>query len=217
MDRSSEVVLDRERVREVVGVFHSRKRLNDAVQELLLAGFDRADIDVMAGLDAVQQRLGFVFVASEELPDIPQVPRRPFIAPEDVTLTQAMTVGIFAFIGAAVAVLIVFTSGGSTASTGLAALLGAVLAGGVAARLMARAFRRAEDEALEAIMAARGIALWVRMHSDEREDQARRILERHGGSAVRVHEIDLAKRTEDIPLASLQPDPWLGGERLRSP
>ena len=52
MSGPAEAVIERERVREVAGVFHSRQALNDAAQALLLAGFDRADIDVMAGLDA---------------------------------------------------------------------------------------------------------------------------------------------------------------------
>jgi hypothetical protein len=216
MDGSSEV-LDRRRVREVAGVFHSRKRLNDAIQELLVAGFDRADIDVMAGLDAVGRRHGFAHVAPEELPDIPQVPRRPVIAPEDVTLTWAMTVGIFVFVGAAIGALIVIMSGGSTLSSILAAVLGAVLGGGLTAWFMARMARRAEDEAMEAQTAAHGIVLWARVHSDKQEDDARCILERNDGRAVRVHEIDLTKGEEDIPLASLQPDPWLGSERLGSP
>jgi hypothetical protein len=40
---------------------------------------------------------------------------------------------------------------------------------------------------------------------------------RHGGEAVHVHEIGLAKRPEDLPLHSLRPDPWLGNERLGRP
>jgi hypothetical protein len=40
---------------------------------------------------------------------------------------------------------------------------------------------------------------------------------RHGGEAVHVHEIELAKRPEDLPLHSLRPDPWLGDERLGRP
>jgi hypothetical protein len=40
---------------------------------------------------------------------------------------------------------------------------------------------------------------------------------RHGGEAVHVHEIELAKRTEGLPLASLRPDPWLGDEPLGRP
>jgi hypothetical protein len=216
MGGSSEV-LDRRRVREVAGVFHSRQHLNDAIQELLMAGFDRADIDVMGELDAVGRRLGFANVAPEELPDIPQIPRRPVIAPEDLTLTWAMMVGIFAFVGAAVGALIAITSGGSTLSSILVALLGAVLGGGLAAWFMARTARRAEDEAMAAQTAAHGIVLWAQVHSNEQEDEARCILERNGGRAVRVHEIDLTKGEEDIPLASLQPDPWVGSERLGNP
>jgi hypothetical protein len=39
------------RTREVTGVFHSRKALIDAAEELLVAGIDRADIDVSASVD----------------------------------------------------------------------------------------------------------------------------------------------------------------------
>jgi hypothetical protein len=216
MGGSSEV-LDRRRVREVAGLFHSHERLNDAIQELLMAGFDRADIDVMGRLDAVGRRLGFAHVAPEELPDIPQVPRQPVIAPEDVTMTWAMTVGIFVFVGAALGALIAIMSGGSTLSGILAAVLGAVLGGGLAAWFMARIARSAEDEAMAAQTAAHGIVLWARVHSDKQEDDARCILERNSGRAVRVHEIDLTKGEDDIPLASLQPDPWLGSERLGDP
>jgi hypothetical protein len=35
------------------------------------------------------------------------------------------------------------------------------------------------------------------------------ILVRHGGEAVHVHEIALAKRPEHLPLESLRPDPWV--------
>jgi hypothetical protein len=212
-----DVVLDRARVREVTGVFHARERLNEAVEDLLLAGFDRADIDVMASLDAVRQRLGPIVVASEELADVPNVPRRPFIAPEDVTLISSMTAAIFAFVGGAAAALIVVMSRGSVASSALAALLGAAVAGGAAMWLLARIFRRPEEEALDKTMQARGIALWVRVHSNENEDNALRVLRRHGARALRVHEIDLAKSVDEIPLASLNPDPWLGNERLGNP
>ena len=214
MSGPAEAVIGRERVREVAGVFHSRQALNDAAQALLLAGFDRADIDVMAGLDAVGRRLGFVYVASEELADIPQVPRRPFVAPEDIISTKAMTVGIFVFVGAAASALAVIAAGGSTALTVVAAALGGVLTGGLAAWLMGRAFKRKQEESLAATMADRGIVLWVRVRSITQEDDARRILQENGGRAIRIHEIDLSKSTDDIPLSSLRPDPWLGSERL---
>ncbi len=40
---------------------------------------------------------------------------------------------------------------------------------------------------------------------------------RHGGDAVHIHEIELARGTGDLPLHSLRPDPWLGDERLGQP
>ena len=70
---------------------------------------------------------------------------------------------------------------------------------------------------LEPSMVARGLIMWVRVRSDEREDQAREILISHGANAVRVHEIEIAKTPEDLPLGSIRPDPWLGSERLGQP
>ena len=89
MNGSRDTVLERVRVREVAGVFRSRDALDAAVDALLLAGFDRADIDLMAGLDAVREKLGGVYVPVEELPDVPHVPRRAFIAREDVAVPLA--------------------------------------------------------------------------------------------------------------------------------
>jgi hypothetical protein len=48
MQGSSDETLDKLRTREVTGIFHSRKALIAAAEELLTAGFDRADIDISA-------------------------------------------------------------------------------------------------------------------------------------------------------------------------
>ena len=117
-EKTSETVLERARVREVTGVFHSRHALDAAAHALLLAGFDRADVDVVACLDQIRERIGAFYVAPEELADVPRTPRDP--------------------------------AGARSAS----------------------------------------------------------------GS---VHEIDLEKRPEDLPLGSIRPDPWLGSEPLGRP
>lgn len=54
----------------------------------------------------------------------------------------------------------------------------------------------------------------VRVRNPEREAEAIEILNRHQAEAIRVHEIEIDKRLEDLPLSSLRPDPWLGEERL---
>jgi hypothetical protein len=63
----------------------------------------------------------------------------------------------------------------------------------------------------------RGIVLWVRVRTPEQEAKAQEILQRNGGRAVRIHEIEIEKRAEDLPLSSLRPDPWLGSEPLGRP
>ena len=101
---TSDVVLDRARVREVTGIFHSRHALDAAANELLLTGFDRSDIDVVASLEELPKRLGPVYVAAEELADVKEAPRRPFIAREDVSVLNAVTAGtVGAVVGGATA------------------------------------------------------------------------------------------------------------------
>jgi hypothetical protein len=79
MIESSEDILDRMRTREVTGVFHSRKALIDAAEELLVAGIDRADIDVSASVDELDQRLNYQAIPAADLADMPITPRQSFI------------------------------------------------------------------------------------------------------------------------------------------
>ena len=216
MSTTADQVIERRKVREVAGIFHSRGELDAAVDALLLAGFDRADIDLLADLDEVQKALGPVHVAAEELADIGRVPRRPFIAPEDVTGATAVVMGVLAAFGAGAAAFAAVASDGGTIAVVASATLGAaaVWIGGV---LTFRRFGQEKTKSLEGHMAARGLVLWVRVRSPDREEKAQQILRVHGGRAIRVHEIEIEKRAEDIPLSSLRPDPWLGNERLGQP
>jgi hypothetical protein len=68
MSGSSDDILDRIRTREVTGVFHSRKALDTAVQDLLVSGIDRADIDVSASLDQLQRRVNYLSIPRQILP-----------------------------------------------------------------------------------------------------------------------------------------------------
>jgi hypothetical protein len=217
MTASSDEVLERARVREVAAIFHSRAALDEANDALLLAGFDRSDIDCLAELDQVYGELGSVYVAAEDLADISRVPRQPVIEPEDVTGARAVIVGIIAVLGAGAAAFAVLASNGGMAAAVVAALAAAAVAGGIGVLVTARLFRSERSDSLEADMAARGIILWVRLRSPEREEKAQQILRNHGGRAIRTHEIEIDKRPQDLPLSKLRPDPWLGSERLGQP
>jgi hypothetical protein len=213
---SSPDVLERTKVREVAGVFHSRRAIEAAFEDLLLNGFDRADIDRLASLDEVRRRLK-VYVSPEEAADLTPTPRRPIFAPDDITAGIAVTGSL---VGAAVGIAVVFVvlaSGGDGGSAGIAGTLAGIGAGWIGALLMARMFRRDQLRGLNWIEFDRGIILWVRARSPEREAMAQDILRRNGGHAIRVHEIEIEKRTEDLPLSSVRPDQWLGSEPLGHP
>jgi hypothetical protein len=217
MNKMSDVVLDRARVREVTGVFHSHAALEDAVEVLLLSGFDRSDIDRMADPGRIRQRLGDIYVAAEELADVGHTPRQPYIASDDISAAVAVGSSLFGCAVALAAAFFVLVSGGGPVVTGIIAVIAGVLAAGTAAVAIVHFLRRERRLGLNSVMAARGLVLWVRVHAPEREDLARQILQEHGARAVRVHDIEIEKRPEDIPLGSLRPDPWLGPERLVQP
>jgi hypothetical protein len=213
----SEPVLEEVEAREVAGVFRSHDALENAADALLRAGFDRADIDLMASADTVRKKLGAAYVAAEELASAPAAPRRAFVAREDLPLIAGGAAGILTYIGATAAALSIVASGGALAAAAVAALGGAAGAGGIGALLISRFLGREQAEELEAKLAAGGLVLWVRVRTPEQEEKALRILREHGGEAVRVHEIKLAKRVDDLPLSKVRPDPWLGPEPLAHP
>lgn len=213
MSEPGDTVIDRVKVREVTGVFRTREALDNAVSDLLLGGFDRASIDIMASVDTVRKKLGGIYVAAEELADVPQVPRRAFIARDDSTLVTGIVAGLLTYVGATTAALGVVASGGALGLAMAAAAAGGA-AGGIGGLLFARFLGKKEAEDLEDQLAQGGLVLWVRVRTPQEEAKAIEILNRHEAKAVRVHEIEIDKRLENIPLSSLRPDPWLGVERL---
>jgi hypothetical protein len=217
MPASSDDILDLVRTREVTGVFHSRKALDAAVQDLLLADVDRADIDVSASVDELQRRLNYSAIPAPDLADIPTAPRQPYVGEDDVVGTDAV-VGSAAGCAAAVGVAFYLVAQGmQPISVGILAVLSGIIVAGVAVLWARRRLQRERARGLEKLSEAQGLLIWVRVRTPEQEAQAQEILVRRGAEAVHVHEIDLAKRPEDLPLQSLRPDPWLGDERLGQP
>jgi hypothetical protein len=115
-----------------------------------------------------------------------------------------------------VAYMVLARGGGDTEAALLAGIFG-LLAVSIALVATARVLRKDERAGLDALMSKHGLVLWVRARSPEQEAMAQEFLLKHGAKAVRVHEIEIEKRPEDLPLGSLRPDPWLGSERLGQP
>jgi hypothetical protein len=198
----------------VAGVFHSYEALEGAVEALLISGFDRADIDRMASIDKVRDRIGNVFVASEELADIPLAPRQPVVLSSDAATTYALVASVTAGAAGLATALAAVVSNLPLVTGVVAAVAAAVVAGSIAVVAARRIIDREKVSGLDWHMTDRGIVLWVRVRSPEGQDKALRILHDHGAVAARVHEIEIDKTVEDLPLSKLRPDPWLGSERL---
>jgi hypothetical protein len=211
MDQSNDTVIERVRVREVAGIFRSRDELDATVDALLESGFDRADIAVSTR-HAARQKLG-IDIPPEDIPEIPVVPRRPFFGPADVTLVVGMGIGILICAGAALGAFAVVVSGGSSAAAALAALVGGTIVGSVGAWIVRR-LRREHLPEIDVPNMVGELVLFVRVRSSERETKAWEILAAHGAEALRVQEMEIDKRLQDVPLSSLRVDPWLGEERL---
>ena len=207
-------ILERVKVREVAGVFRSREVLDAAVSSLLSSGFDRADIDIVVGTEA-RRKLGGAEVAVEELPEVPAIPRQPFIAREDLVLVSSLVLAILVFAGAAAAAWLVVASRGEPRWAVVAAIVGAAAA--VIGAQITRSFTRKQVRELKAQMISSELVLLVRVRSPGEEEKAEQILLGHGAQAVRPHEIAVDKRLQDLPLHSLRVDPWLSDEPLVNP
>ncbi|MDB5564273.1 MAG: hypothetical protein JWP84_839 [Tardiphaga sp.] len=214
---SSEDILDRMRTREVTGVFHSRKALIDAAEELLVAGIDRADIDVSASVDELDRRLNYQSIPAADLTDMPITPRQSFMGIDDVLSAEAVAGSIAGCIAAIAVAAILVARDTEPLYVGIFSILSGLIIGGIAVTRVRGRLYRERTLGLEKQSEWRGLLIWVRVRSPEKEAEAQEILTRHGGQAVHVHEIELATRSEDLPLHSLRVDPWLGDERLGRP
>jgi hypothetical protein len=209
-------MLDRAKVREVTAVFPSRAIAISAVDDLLLAGFDRADIDVLAEGEHLGKRFGGIAVPAVQLADTPDAPRQEFVAPEEAAAIYALCVAVMGSFGAMTLALSAIVGRGTTALIVFLAVVGAAIGCGLGI-LSARCLGWRWTPAADTPAATGGIVLWVRVRIPDREQEATHILQLRGAEAVHVHEIENEKRVEDIPLSLLRPDPWLGDERLGAP
>jgi hypothetical protein len=218
MRRPAQPVLDKARLREVVAVFHSLGAVERAGEALLEAGFDRADIDVIAPPDEVRRKLGrLAYAPPEELANLPETPRQPFVTADDAVNTKIVFAATAGALVAMLTAFAVFVSGASALQTAVWALFLGLAAAGGGFLIGQHVAGQAKLKGIERAVERRGIVMWVRVRSDEHEAQAHELLPAHGGTAVHVHEIDLVKTPKDLPLSNLGPDPWLGSERLGQP
>ena len=200
-------------IREAVGVFHDRDSFVNAVEDLQSAGFDRAELSLLAGEQAVAAKLGHAYRKVQELEDEATVPRAAFVGDHSVAEGRTGLIGGLAYIGAVAAAGAVVASGGSLAAV-IAATAVAGGGGGLLGGWVARFLGRERAHRLQHQLDHGGLLLWVRVRDEAHERRALEILRRTGGEDVHVHELPASEVPADNPLSGVELDPFLPGSRI---
>jgi outer membrane lipoprotein SlyB len=188
-------------IREAVGVFHDPDMLQEAIDELLSSGFDRAELSLLAGEHAIEEKLHHRYRKVAELEDDPRVPRTAYISLESIGDAEGGLIGGLMYIGAVVAGGAVVASGGTLAGAFLAAAM-AGSAGGLFGSALAKLIDYHHADYLQGQLDKGGLVLWVHVRDPEHEQRAKRILERHSGEDVHVHDLSAEAYVAASPQAS---------------
>jgi hypothetical protein len=211
--QSTNELLGTVRVREVVGTVKDKEALDRLAADLTQSGFDRADIDLMASRTTVMRTLGSYYTVPVAAAEHPDAPRRHLIRPDDVTTTTALVFGTLITIGSLGAALPILASGGALAAAAAAGVAGGAAMTALAEVIKSRLVSSGEDTDLEEELRMSGLVVMVRVHDQEKEHMAREIMRRCGASHIHVHEVELKKTLADVPLSSINPDPWLEDDK----
>jgi hypothetical protein len=199
--------------REAVAVFHQVASYQAAIDELSDAGFDRADLSLLASQKTIEEKLGHAYTRVGEVENDTTVPRAAYADDESVAEARTGVIGGLAYIGAMAALGVVVASGGGLAAAIAAAAVaggGGGLLGGVAARFIGKD----HAESLQAQLDKGGLLLWVRTADASHEQKAVEILKKHGGEDVHVHDLPASDQPDDNPLGGIQIDPALPGAKI---
>ncbi|MCT7377854.1 hypothetical protein [Chelativorans salis] len=202
---------------EVVGVLPTENELEAAVDELLLSGFDRQQISVLAN----RPSQGDGNDPSAEIPSVSALEDDPrtrldaFVSSDSRAEIEAAAVGLPLYAAAVGGYAAVVASGGSLALA-LAALLLAGTAGGALGGFLTHTVSQRHHDAIGAQIARGGLLLWVQARNLAQENRAIQVLNAHHGRHVHVHNIERAWGIEDVPFHDAQPDPFLEHRPVKS-
>ena len=175
-------------VREAVAVFHDAASFEAAVDDLLSSGFDRADLSLIAGEDAVTNKLGHVYRKAAEVEDDAAVPRAAYVEHESFGDATGAFIGGLSYLGAMVTAGALVASGGTIAGAIVAAAL-AGSAGGLIGSVFGDLLEDRHARHLKRQLDRGGLLLWVRTATPAQENRATSILKRHSAHDVHVHDI----------------------------
>lgn len=183
---------------EAVAVFHDVTSFETAIDDLLVNGFDLAEISVLAKDQTIQSKIGRTYRSTKEFEDDPHAPRMGYVPNEIVGEAQGAVIGVATYIPAIVGVLAFAGTGGTIMGTAaVAAVAGG--AGAVAGTVLARLIGSERASRLGDQLHRGGIVLWVRTHDAVHEQLAVEILKGRNGEDVHLHSLPPIERIDHIP------------------
>lgn len=175
-------------VREAVAVFDSVAALEEAIDDLLRSGFDRAELSLVAGEQAVTEKLGHMYSKVEDVEDDAKIPRVAFVSKQTFGEAEGALVSGLMYVGAVAAIGAIVASGGVVAAMLTSAAM-AGGAGGLVGALLASWLGEHHAEYLQKQLDRGGLLLWVRTWDSAREVKATGILKKHSAHDVHVHSL----------------------------
>jgi hypothetical protein len=186
--------------REAVGIFHDEKALRSAADALMISGFDRSYLSLLASDRAVDEKLGHHVQRVAELEDDPDVPTQAYVGSDSRVEGQAALIGGLVYVGAIASIGAIVASGGAATPVLIGAAVAGGGAGGALGAVLARVVGKAHATRLETQIGRGGLLLWVRTPDTEHEQRAIDILKQHGAEDVHVHTLpgEMAHRTDGV-------------------
>ena len=173
---------------ETVGIFENAGTLQEAIDELLSSGFNRAEVSLLASEQAVEEKLGHAYEKAVELDDDTSVPRAAYISTESRGDAEGGIIGGLVYVGAVAATGAVVASGGTLAvAIAAAALVGG--AGALIGAVLAKLIEVHHADYLQEQLNHGGLLLWVRTRDKEHERRAIEILSKHSAHDVHTHHL----------------------------
>lgn len=179
-------------IREAVAVFADAETLEAAIDDLESHGFDRAQLSLLAGRHAVEEKLGHRYAKAAEVEDDPEVPRTAYVSREAIGDAEGALVGGLVYVGAVVAAGAVVATAGTLATAIVAATLSGG-AGGLIGSALANLVDRHHADYLQDQLERGGLLLWVRTFDAPHEKLAVEILEHHSAEDVHVHDLPVSQ------------------------
>lgn len=173
-------------IREAVCVFNNQQQLDAAINELETTAFPRQDISVLASDKKLEEAYGTANIHIRKLEDSADAPRDISMRPEEKTIMGTAFVGVCAYVaGCAAAIL---SKEGTIAALLTFIAAGSILGAGIGMIIVYLIGRHLYKDSQHKIRKG-GLVLWVRTPAPDKEDVAQKIMRKHGGRDVHIHNL----------------------------